>query len=229
MVACGPFEPHPTMTRFGRVLPEHSVRPRHPAERTSRPDAPSRDQSLKFIQDAVAGQEWAWRELYRRYNPLIVSVARPYRLSTEAVDDVSQNVWGLLFTHLEGIREPLALPGWIVTTTRNEALRVQRRDRRTTPVDPQADPRLERVDRSDPGENLLKTEQLRELEALLHGLQTGQRRLVRLLLADPQPSYAQISRELGMPIGSIGPTRARCLAQLRKSARRRSAVMADAA
>jgi hypothetical protein len=104
------------MTRFGRVLPEHSVRPRHPAERTSRPDAPSRDQALKFIRDAVAGQEWAWRELYRRYNPLIVSVARPYRLSKEAVDDVSQNVWGLLFTHLEGIREPLALPGWIVTT-----------------------------------------------------------------------------------------------------------------
>jgi len=209
---------------------EQSERPQHPeSERAGRPDAPARGEILQIIRDAIAGHEGAWRELYRCYNPLIVSVARQYRLSADAVEDVSQNVWGRLVTHLGGIREPLALPGWIVTTTRNEALRVHRSDGRSTPIDPQTDPRLERVDRADPSENLLRSEQVRELEAMVAELKVGQRRLVRLFLADPQPSYAQISEQLGIPVGSIGPTRARCLAQLRNSPRLRSVVLPDAA
>ena len=209
---------------------EQSERPHHPeSERAGRPDAPARGEILQIIRDAIAGHEGAWRELYRCYNPLIVSVARQYRLSADAVEDVSQNVWGRLVTHLGGIREPLALPGWIVTTTRNEALRVHRSDGRSTPIDPQTDPRLERVDRADPSENLLRSEQVRELEAMVAELKVGQRRLVRLFLADPQPSYAQISAQLGIPVGSIGPTRARCLAQLRNSPRLRSVVLPDAA
>ena len=130
---------------------EQSERPQHPeSERAGRPDAPARGEILQIIRDAIAGHEGARRELYRCYNPLIVSVARQYRLSADAVEDVSQNVWGRLVTHLGGISEPLALPGWIVTTTRNEALRVHR----AIDAAPRSTRRpiraLERVDRADP-------------------------------------------------------------------------------
>ena len=181
------------------------------------------------VQDAVRGRQGAWRELYRRYNPLVVATARRFRLPPTSIDDVSQTVWGLLVTRLGQIREPRALPAWIVTTTRNEVYRVLRADARCTPSDPMSDPRLELVDDAEPGADLYQAELKRELDELLDELSTTHRQLMRLLMADPQPSYAEISRRLHIPVGSIGPTRSRCLARLRAHSRRRGVVLAEAA
>src|SRR6478752_3542934 len=173
------------------------------------------------VRAAILGEQAAWRELYRRYNPLVITTAARFRLPLASIEDVSQTVWSLLVTHLGGIREPKALPGWIVTATRNESYRVLRIDARCAPSDPTADPRLEGVDRTEPGADIYRAELCRELDALIDVLGIEQRRLMRMLLADPRPSYAEISRTLSIPMGSIGPTRARCLARMRAYSRRR--------
>ena len=158
------------------------------------------------IEDAVRGHQGAWRDLYRRYNPLVVATATRFRLPLASVEDISQTVWSLQVTHLGRIREPRALPAWIVTTTRNEAYRLLRKDARCSPSDPFTDPRLEVTDDAEPGANLYRAELRRELDALIDELSTGHRDLMRMLMSDQQPPYAEISRRLSIPMGSIGPT-----------------------
>ena len=182
-----------------------------------------------LIADAIAGDQRAWRELHRRYSPLIGVTARKFRLSASNVDDVSQTVWLRLLMHMKDLREPRALPGWIVTTTRNEALRMLRSDRWSEPADPMADSRLQVVDRAEPDESLHRMERRRAVRAVIGELLPQHRELFRLLLADPQPSYSEISDRLGIPIGSIGPTRARCLARLRGTSALQALQAADAA
>jgi len=181
------------------------------------------------VKAAVRGRQSAWRDLYRRYNPLVIATAARFRLSPTSIEDVSQSVWSLLFTHLARVREPKALPGWIVTTTRTESYRVLRVDARCAPSDPTTDPRLEGVDRTEPGAQLYRAELCRELDELIDVLSIEHRRLMRMLMADPQPSYAEVSRALSIPLGSIGPTRARCLARMRAHSKRRGAGFALAA
>lgn len=191
--------------------------------------APEAMDLARTVQAAVLGEQAAWRGLYRRYNPLVNATAAKFRLSTASIEDVSQTVWSLLVTHLGRIREPKALPGWIVTTTRNESYRVLRIDARCAPSDPTADQRIEGVDRTEPGANVYRAELSRELDELIDTLNVEQRRLMRMLLADPQPSYAEISRTLSIPLGSIGPTRARCLARMRAHSKRRGEAFGLAA
>lgn len=167
------------------------------------------------IAAAIDGSQSAWRVLHQRFASLIISTSHHYGLSTSDVDDVSQTVWLRLVLHLKDIREPRALPGWIVTTTRNESIRALSAGRRAEPVDPMADPRLQQVDHAEPDENLHRVERRQTLYSVLGELRPRHRELFRLLLADPQVSYSEISRRLGIPAGSIGPTRARCLDQLR--------------
>lgn len=177
----------------------------------------------------MRGHQGAWRELYRRFNPLVIAIAQSFRLPPASIEDVSQTVWGILVTHLGKIREPRALPSWIVTTTRNEVCRTLREDARCAPSDPMSDSRLERVDNAEPGANIYRAELRRELDELIDELDTGHRQLIRLLMADPQLSYAEISRQLRIPVGSIGPTRSRCLARLRAHSRHHGMVLTAAA
>ena len=168
----------------------------------------------ELVAAAVSGNRAAWNRLVERFAPLITSVIRRFRLTESDADDVRQNTWLRLVEHLEGIREPRALPGWIVTTTRNEALRVLSARRRVEPVDPQVDDRLDPINDEDLATNLLLTERRQAVRAGLAELRSEHRELL-LLVSDPEISYRQISRRLGMPIGSIGPTRARCLQKLK--------------
>jgi len=167
---------------------------------------------------ANGGDGKAWRALVHRYTPLIESVARQYRLSQADAEDLHQTVWLRAFESLARLREILALPGWIKTTARNEAIRTVSRGRRVEPRDPttlEADaPR--RVD-SAADQILMQLDYTRAITEALSGLSAKQRSLLHLLHAEPQPSYEMISGKLGLPMGSIGPTRARCLAKLRKS------------
>ena len=192
-------------------------------------DAPEHLDLIHTVQAATRGHQGAWRALYRRYNPLVVATAAKFRLPLASVEDVSQIVWSLLVTHLGRIREPKALPAWIVTTTRNEAYRVLRTEGRCAPSDPTTDPRLEGVDDTEPGASIYTADLRGELEELFGVLSTNQRLLMRMLMADPRPSYAEVSRTLSVPLGSIGPTRARCLARMRAHSHRRGKAFALAA
>jgi len=176
-----------------------------------------------LVTGAGQGDQASWSELVERHQPIIDAVTRRYRLGREDAADVSQTVWLQLTSHLDSIREPRALPGWIKVTAEREAFRMIRVGRRTTSLEPIAsfyegqanttDLRFSSVlDEVDT--DLLRAEEQAAVREGLETLKPNQRDLLLMLVAEPAVSYAQISSELGLPIGSIGPTRARCLRKL---------------
>jgi len=168
----------------------------------------------ELVAAASAGQPAAWSRLVERFTPLISAVIRRYRLTPSDISDVRQTVWLRLVEHIEDLREPRALPGWIATTTKNEAQRVASACRRVHLVDPQVESRLDRTGHVELDETLLRQERQAAVHAGLDELRPEHRDLLILLFADPGFSYQEISRQLGIPIGSIGPTRARSLRKL---------------
>src|SRR6266702_3871358 len=133
---------------------------------------------IDLVTRARTGDKRSWDALVERYAPLIWSICCRYRLGRADAEDVGQSVWLRLVDQRDKIRDPAALPGWLVTTTRRECGRVLR-------------------------------------AAFTHLPPDGQR-LIALLIADPPLSYAEISARLGIPVGSIGPNRSRCLAKMRR-------------
>jgi RNA polymerase sigma factor (sigma-70 family) len=167
------------------------------------------------VELAQRGEGDAWRTLIDRCLPIIRAVGRRYRLPGSDVDDMTQIVCLKLFENLDNIRTPQALPGWIVTTARRECLHLVRRQSQLMLM-PSVD---ELDDRETHGNDadLLRAELAQALREGLAELTRTQRDLL-LLLTDDQPySYREIGRLLAMPVGSIGPTRARGLARLRRS------------
>jgi RNA polymerase sigma factor (sigma-70 family) len=128
-------------------------------------------------------------------------------------------VWMRLVQNVGRLRDPRALPGWIVTTAKHEALRVLELRRRTEPADPMVDSRFDAATAATGDtavdENLHRFERRQALHEGLRQLRPQHRQLLLMLTADPQIPYQEISRRLGIPTGSIGPTRARCLRKLR--------------
>ena len=192
---------------------------------TAGTDSPG-DPLGELITAAVAGNQRAWAALYERYAPLVSAVCRRYRLAPSDVDDVSQVVWMRLVQNLGRLREPRALPGWIVTTGKHEALRVLELRRRTEPADPMIDSRFDAgpaaAGAAEVDENLHRYEQRQAVHEGLRQLRPEHRQLLLMLTADPQIPYQEISRRLGIPTGSIGPTRARCLRKLRDTSQVRA-------
>jgi RNA polymerase sigma factor (sigma-70 family) len=171
-----------------------------------------------LVAAAAAGEQQAWRELVGRYAPLLVSVIRRFRLTPSETDDVAQTVWLRLVEHLDSLQEPQAIPRWIITIARRESIRYLSSERRLRPNDP-LDPEYQSVaaDNGEPDEGLFRAERHEVLLAGLAELPRRQRELLLLLIDDPQPSYAEISKCTGIPVGSIGPTRSRALERLRRS------------
>jgi RNA polymerase sigma factor (sigma-70 family) len=179
----------------------------------------------ELVESAVRGDVAAWNELFDRFDPLVRSVCRRYRLSPADTDDVSQAVWLKLLEHLGDLRNPRALPGWITTTTSHQCLREVDRRRRVVAVNPLDTERTEldpwtltsrASTDGDIDDALIREENRKAVQADLAGLSAKEQGLLLRLMADPPVPYSEISRELDMPIGSIGPTRARCLSKLRK-------------
>ena len=171
----------------------------------------------ELVRAAAAGDQRAWDGLVERYAALVWSVARAHRLSDEAAADVSQVTWLRLVEHLDRIRNVEGLGSWLATTARHESLRAIRRAGRQLPSGEGAD--LELVDDAPPpAARLLERERDQVLWQAFERLPERCRRLLRLLTADPPPAYDEISAALDMPIGSIGPTRGRCLENLRRQA-----------
>ncbi|HET6952739.1 MAG TPA: sigma-70 family RNA polymerase sigma factor [Acidimicrobiales bacterium] len=178
---------------------------------------------VSSLPDLVArardGDEQAWGDLVRRYLAMVQAICRGYRLSGDDAADVNQVVWLRLVEHLVRIRNADAVGGWIAATTRNECRRVLRVSGRTVPVGDDSDlDRLDEVDGHDPGidTGLLVYERDRVLSSAFGCLDDRCQQLLRLLMADPRPSYDEIAAALDMPVGSIGPTRGRCLDHLRR-------------
>ncbi len=180
-----------------------------------------------LVSRAREGDQDAWNAIVERYLPLVCGLARRYRLSEADGDDVCQTVWLRLVEQLDALREPAALPGWIATTTRNECLRLIAARKRMTPVDPVESATLAGVTDDIAGDDLVAAEARQALREGLAELPADRQRLLLVLLADPPVPYADISEQLGIPVGSIGPTRARALEQLRNTNALRALVAAE--
>lgn len=174
-----------------------------------------------LVAAAADGDEGAWGEIVERYTPLLVRVILAYRLAPAERDDVAQTVWLRLVEHLGALREPRALPAWIVTTARHESLRAVRRLDRTRPQDLHDEAWSARLattdDTGDYDDELERAERHAALLEAFAALTLRQRRLLVLLAEDPPVPYVEISRRIGIPVGSIGPTRARACEALRRT------------
>jgi RNA polymerase sigma factor (sigma-70 family) len=160
---------------------------------------------LHLVRAAARGDEQAWDALIERYGPLVMAVIRRFALSRADAADVNQTVWLRLVEHLDRIREPEALPGWIMQTTRNECLRLLRADRRTwlfDPLDQVAETVVTAaaVEAGDLDERLLAAERHQALREAYEELSPRCRDLVGLLLSDPPLSYEEIGARLGVPV-----------------------------
>ena len=178
-----------------------------------------RDDSVvtDLVTRARRGDQQAWDALVERYAPLVWSICRRYRLSHADTDDVGQTVWLRLVAQLDQVRDPAALAGWIATTTGRECGRIRRAARpaqtarRDLDIGTIADTRAEPADAG-----LLAAERHAALRQAFTCLPSRCQQLLALLIEDPPVPYAQISARLGIPVGSIGPTRRRCLQKLRR-------------
>lgn len=173
------------------------------------------EQSAALVERAAAGDRQAWNRLVDAYEGLIWAIVRRHRLQGGDASDVCQTVWLRLIEHIDRISDPSRVGAWLATTARRECLRVQARYRRMAPVGEQGafEPRW-RDDR-DLDERILCEETGEELRAALGQLPPRCQTLLRLLMAESSPNYKQIADALDIPIGSIGPTRGRCLKRLR--------------
>jgi RNA polymerase sigma factor (sigma-70 family) len=186
------------------------------SERAAVRRSPDRDQeTVVLVHAARAGDNAAWTRLVERFDGSLRDIARSYRLDPTDIDDVMQATWLRLFKHIERLREPAGVAGWLATTTRRESLRrLQGPVREQLTDDPQGG---EPPDSEGPEDKLLAAERRAILARALATLPDRHRRLMTLLAAKPSLDYRQISSILAMPIGSIGPTRARCLARLARN------------
>jgi RNA polymerase sigma factor (sigma-70 family) len=172
---------------------------------------------VALVTRASGGDPDAWHELVDRYAPLVYTICTRYRLSNHDIEDVGQNVWLLLVEQLGKLREPAALPGWLATTTARECLRVVTAASKTDRLSMGLDDSVLFVDDAVIDEELLLAERNGALRAAFAELPSRCQQLLSMLISDPPYSYTEINAKLGIPVGSIGPQRARCLDRLRRS------------
>jgi RNA polymerase sigma factor (sigma-70 family) len=183
-----------------------------------------------LVTRARNGDQRAWDDLVERYAPLVWSVCRRYQLRGADAEDVHQTVWLQFVSQLAKIRDPVALPGWLVTTTRRECVRVLRAAR--GPHAAEYVPDAETIPDQQAGtaeQELLVAERHATLREALARLPPCCQRLIGKLIEDPPVTYAQISALLNLPVGSIGPLRGRCLDKLRGDPAIAALINADAA
>jgi RNA polymerase sigma factor (sigma-70 family) len=183
----------------------------------------SPDDTGVLVRGAAGGDELAWRGLVARFSNLVWAVARAHRLANADAADVYQTTWLRLAEHIGRIEHPERVGAWLATAARRECLQSLRSAAKTAPTDD-----MDRLDITaavgNPTEEaVLAAETGREDAAraaamwrAFERLSGRCRELLRILMASPPPSYAEVAAALGLPLGSIGPTRARCLQRLRE-------------
>ena len=186
--------------------------PRPVTVRANKPGRAARMADL--LGAARAGSEDALGQIVNELSPLLWQVARSAGLSQGDAEDVLQTVWMRLITHLDSIHDAGALTGWLVTTTKREAWRVRAAGRKQLPADQDV---FADLPDQGPGseEQVILDDQRRALWTAIGMLPRRCQELLRIMAFAPRPDYATVAAALGMRVGSIGPTRGRCLAKLR--------------
>ena len=196
------------------------VGPHPPAHQpaTTQRESPHRDAELAdLVRAAAAHDNAAWARLIQRFDGSLRRIARGYRLRGADVDDVVQAAWTSLFTSIRRLENPACVGGWLATTTRRECLRALQRTIHEQITDNHT--AIEDPDACEPDAGLVAAERRRALAEALGRLPEHHRRLMVLLATDSATDYRHISEVLAMPIGSIGPTRQRCLRRLAEDPR----------
>jgi RNA polymerase sigma factor (sigma-70 family) len=176
-----------------------------------------------LVKAAAQGDEAAWRVLVERFSSLVWAVARSFRLSTADASDVYQTVWLRFAEHLGRIQNPDQVGARRATTARRESIRVVRSRGRSFPMEDATLADLVPPDQTSPElavldaeQAQLETDRAKQMWQAFRDLPARCQQLLRILMASHRPSYVEAAAALDVPVGSIGPTRARCLRQLRR-------------
>jgi len=168
----------------------------------------------RLVQRAAEGDRWAWERLVDQYSRLIWAMTRDFKLVESDANDVAQATWLRLLEHIDRLENPARIASWLAVTARRECLRTLAARKKFVLVRDDAD-LGDVAHEPEIDERLLANERAQAVREALSRLPWHWQRLVELLMADPPASYAEISDQLGLPVGSIGPTRGRCLERLR--------------
>jgi len=173
-----------------------------------------RSEIAAVVRRAAGGDMHAWDRLVDQYGRLIWSIPVQFKLEESDAADVVQTTWMRLIEHIDRIEQPDRVGSWLAATARNECLRHMAARKRLVLV--HEDQEFDGADHGpEVDEALLAAERAQVVRDALAHLPSQWQQLLELLMADPPVPYAEISDQLGLPVGSIGPTRGRCLAKLR--------------
>jgi RNA polymerase sigma factor (sigma-70 family) len=182
------------------------------------------DDDIGWLVTAAAdGDKAAWQALVQRFSGLVWSITRAYHLSRADAADVSQTTWLRLAEHIDKLNNPERVGAWLATAARRECLQNIRANARTVPTEDMTRFEDPEGDDNPTEEEVLRAESEREdahrakvMWRTIARLPLRCRQLLRILMTSPPPSYAEVAAALDLPVGSIGPTRARCLQRLRQ-------------
>lgn len=182
-------------------------------------EAPGRDvadlDATRLLHKAANGDPAAWQGLVDKYGRLIWSITRDFKLLESDAADVFQTTWMRLIEHIDRIDHPDRVGSWLAATARNECLRSLAAHKRVVLALGDDSFDVPAVHEPEIDEALLAAERAAVVREAMTQLPRRWQRLMEMLMSDPPASYAEISDQLGLPVGSIGPTRGRCLARLR--------------
>jgi RNA polymerase sigma factor (sigma-70 family) len=167
----------------------------------------------QLLQSARSGDERAWTEIVRRYRGLVTAVVRSYRLQDADAHDAEQRTWLRLVEHRDAVRDPERLGGWLATTASRECLRILRESRAvvTDELDAVPDPNRAVEDQ------VVDADTVSRLWTIVAALPPrGRSIMMELFAEDPRP-YSEVARATGIPVGSLGPSRARLIGRVRRS------------
>ncbi|MDX6680721.1 MAG: hypothetical protein QOG94_760 [Solirubrobacteraceae bacterium] len=166
-----------------------------------------------LVEAAIGDDERAWERLVAEFTPMIRAIARRHRLGSFDQDEVVQRTYLALVRHIASLRDPLSIPGWIATTARRASIAILAAGAREVPT---AQIVADDSPQPDHDEGLLQQERREAVRSAAAKMPARQRAFVSALSMEPALSQRQVSERLGMPIGSIGPTRQRCLERMRR-------------
>ncbi len=174
----------------------------------------------ELVLRAQAGEQQAWDELVERFSSLVWWTARQRGLSNDDAADVCQTTWLRCFQSIGKIRDPEVIGSWLVTTARREAIRLSKRSGRQVLVGQENEDKFDVIDvrdHVDPSSLLVNEEQAEGVRKAMNRLPEQGQNLLTMLMEHDRPNYVTIAETLDMPIGSIGPTRARHIERLRRT------------
>ena len=184
-------------------------------ETSTAPGARHRCSVAGLVAAAAGGDQRAWQALFTRFDPMLRHVIRRFRLTSHQADDALQETWTRLVRHLHRVENPAAIGAWLATTARREALRLLQTTIHELPTDELLGINEPDLDANGP-DAVGDDEPSRSLRSALDALPSRDRALLEMLHREPAPTYENVAATLGIPVGSIGPTRARALARLRR-------------